>query len=177
MRETSPLLLIIVRPFGKDLTEGLILRRGKLEPLGWRVREAFSPFWSLSQRWWSLILCVEGLVAVRLPVSEWWPIVLRAGLRAGVSHLPTTVAGGNWPLSVPHNEIKLRSPRLFPRESIARLEVVESRFFWNNIHIVDREGKRLVLTMADRRQARSYTLKLAGYVPGPTSGSDTPPPA
>lgn len=143
---------------GMDLID-MTLRRRRLEPPNWQVRAAFSPLWSLSQRWWSLALCVEGVVAIRMPAHRWLPIVLRAGLAAGAGGFPS-VHGDSWPLDVPQERHSIRGV-LFPRSATSELRVIESRCFWCRVHVASVDGSRLSLTFADPTQSRACRERIS----------------
>jgi hypothetical protein len=51
------------------------LEECRLHPIHWHVRHAFSPMWMKSDwrpRWWSLLICDQGLAAFQWSVGRYW---------------------------------------------------------------------------------------------------------
>jgi hypothetical protein len=141
------------------------LRGRRLDPVEWRVREALSPFWSAwGWRFWSLLLCDEGIVAFEWPRRKYCRIMFLAGMRAGVAHLPTAVRGDVWPLSERSQDVKTRSAILFENSIISSIEVRRRRWFTNGICFICNDGKRWVFTAADPVKVVEYADKLNCYL-------------
>jgi hypothetical protein len=130
------------------------LRGRRLEPVEWRVREAFSPFWlgwGLRDRWWALLICDEGLAAFEWPAKKYWDAMLRVGLRAGLAHAPSTIDGDNWPLSENPQRVESRRALLFPRQELTGIDVYRRRFLSSQIRLFGIDGERWTFTAADPR--------------------------
>jgi hypothetical protein len=132
------------------------LRGRRLEPADWRVRRAFSPFWSgWGGRWWALLVCDEGLAAFEWPRRKYWARQLRLGLAAGGGQRPA-VEADCWPLNERLSLVEARSAILYPRDTIAGVAVKRRRFFTNELHVIDATGHRTVYTIADPRKVEEY---------------------
>jgi hypothetical protein len=124
-------------------------------------------------------VCDEGLVAFEWPAKRYWRRVLRIGLRAGLAHAPSAVEGDAWPLSERVEFVESRSALLFPRETLAQVDVRRSRFWWNEVRVSELSGAHWVFTAADPRQIENYARRLelhftvtrSGYWPAHTACS------
>ena len=126
------------------------VKRRQLEPAGWCVRAAFSPFstgWG--GQWWSLLICDEGLAAFQWPTRKYLIQVLRVGLRAGAAHMPTTIAGDSWPLSVGSNGQESPAVELFSSARLEAIEVKRSRFLWSHVRVRESDQRWRTFTMVD----------------------------
>jgi hypothetical protein len=142
-------------PMGHEVREAR-LRGTRLEPANWKVCRAFSPFWSgWGGRWWALLVCDEGLAAFEWPRRKYWARQLRLGLTAGRGQ-PPAVDADSWPLTERSSPVEAKSAILYPRESIAAVEVKRRRFFTNELHVIDAAGQRTVYTIADPRNVEEY---------------------
>jgi hypothetical protein len=149
------------------------LRGRRLEPVEWRVRSALSPFWlgwGVRSRFWSLLICDEGLAAFEWPGRKYWTVALLVGLRAGVAHQPSTIDGDDWPLSERSKVVASRRALLFPREELAGIDVNRSRWFWSGVRLVGVDGKRWTFTAADPRRIGVYAQSLTTQLGATRSG-------
>jgi len=137
-----------------------------LEPVGWRVRDAMSPFFT---RWgrccWALLLCDEGLAAFEWPRRMYWPLMLRLGMVAGLGHHPPTVAGDGWPLSGGSRQVDAPSALLFERAEITAIQVIRRRVFTNEIAVLGSRGRLQTFTVADPRKIAAYAERLGRELP------------
>ena len=150
-----------------------VLRGRRLEPVEWRVRDALSPFWLGWGwgRWWSLLICDEGLAAFEWHATTYWSTVLRIGFHAGVGHRPTVIDGDNWPLSERAGVVETRAALLFPREQLQTIDIKRAAIFWRRVRIVDVNGGRWVFTVADPRRVDSFAKSLSKHFGATKNGS------
>jgi hypothetical protein len=142
------------------------LRGRRIEPVEWRVRAALSPFWlgwGLRYRWWSLLVCDEGLAAFEWPSRKHWAMQLRLGFRAGLGALPLTVAGDSWPLSERAAVVESRSALLFPWGALKDLEVRRRRFLANSVRVFEQNGQSWTFTAADPLRVEEYANVLGRH--------------
>ncbi len=141
------------------------LRGRHLKPIDWQVRAAVSPFstgWG--GRWWSLLLCYEGIVAFQFPQRRYWAHMLRVGLVAGVAHVTPTVGGDDWPLS---ERGAVLAPRamLVPRDALAKVEIRRSRVFWSHVRLYEVDAGCQSFSFIDPRQLRSCAHQFESAFP------------
>jgi hypothetical protein len=140
------------------------LRGRRLEPMEWRVRASFSPFarsaWTDNGRWWAVVICDEGLALCEWPRAKYWREMLKIGLRAGIAHAPTSVAGDAWPL-VDGAGTEVKRAQLFPREELSGIVVNRSRWLWSKVHLLDNAGHRWSFTLIDPRIIERFANALA----------------
>jgi len=149
------------------------LRGRRLEPVEWRVRASMSPFWlgwGWRGRWWALLICDEGLAAFEWPSRKYWSIMLRVGLRAGLTHSPTIVDGDEWPLSERDGIVVSRKALLFPREELTLVDINRSRWFWSRVRLCDLHGDRWSFTAADPRRMEQNAALLVRHFGATKSG-------
>lgn len=124
----------------------------RLKPMEWHVRSAISPFATAwGWKWWSILVCEEGLAAFQFAQRRFWAYQLRAGLVAGVSHVTPVVHGDEWPLGGKETIVAPRA-MLFPRDSIKCIEVQRARVFWSHVRIFPSDGGRSSFDLVDPRQ-------------------------
>jgi hypothetical protein len=108
------------------------------------------------------LLCDEGLALVKLPRKKWLPLVLWAGFRAGVAHLPTVVERDRWPLDSSKPDVGFDDAWLLPRERLKRL-VVKRHWFIPSEIIVAADHGNWRLGIAAAKSIREYERLLAAY--------------
>jgi hypothetical protein len=137
------------------------LRGRRLEPLGWRVRDAMSPLWSgYGWRLWALLLCDEGIAAFEWPRPKYWREMLSIGFGAGVAHQPSTIDGNSWPLMEQSSLVESPSAILFPKVDMSAIEIRRSRWFTNEVRVRRADGERWVFTIGDARKVAQYAALL-----------------
>ena len=140
------------------------LRGRRLEPVEWRVRDALSPFWSgWSQRFYSLLVCDEGIAAFQWPSRKYWPVALMVGFRAGVAHLPSSIIGDSWPLSAHMHVVDAPSALLFPRADLRIVEIRRRRWLTNEVRLIDTQQVMRRFTAADPRKVGEYAMRLSEF--------------
>lgn len=139
----------------------------RLQPAGWRVRAAFSPFatgWG--GRWWSLLVCDEGLVAFQWPTRKYLRQMLRIGFIAGVGHAPPQVEGDAWPLSPGSKGQDSPAAELFSRDRLEAIDIKRSRFFWSHVHLREGGRRARVFTVLDPSMVEECAERLTRAFPG-----------
>lgn len=138
------------------------LNRRHLAPVGWRVRDALSPWVSHAGfRWWALLLCEEGLAALQWPARQYLAANLRIGVVAGTGNHPR-VRGDAWPL---RPEMDAPSPRalLFPRADIERLEFRRRLWRPSELRLYPTMGRSHRFGALDPVAFVDYPRKLQGF--------------